>query len=234
MQRIFGSQFLFLPMLTRSSSTLFKIKPPKYARQLHFIKHATSMYILPILMKTEFSLSRKTSTLRMKDKILQEDIKTKPSSRLVWIDLEMTGLDVDKERIIEIACVVTEEDLTVVDKCPSIIIHQDDELLNQMSDWCVEHHGESGLTNAVKQSKITTEEAEQMVLEFLLKHTTPGTCPLAGNSVGMDKRFIDKYMPRLSQHLHYRIVDVSTVKELYDGILKRSIWLQRKNYHTGH
>ncbi|GFO24665.1 oligoribonuclease, mitochondrial-like [Plakobranchus ocellatus] len=136
------------------------------------------------------------------------------SSRLVWVDLEMTGLNVEKERIIEIACLVTEGDLTIVAKGPNIVIHQSDELLNSMDEWCTEHHGQSGLTEAVRNSKVSTEEAEAKVLKFVSQHVPQGKCPLAGNSVGTDKLFLDRFMPRLAKYLHYRVVDVSTVKEL--------------------
>ncbi|RUS69506.1 hypothetical protein EGW08_022735 [Elysia chlorotica] len=136
------------------------------------------------------------------------------SNRLVWIDLEMTGLDVEKERIIEIACLITEGDLTIVEKGPNLVIHQDNKFLDGMDEWCTLHHGQSGLTEAVRNSSISTEEAEAKVLSFVSQHVPPGKCPLAGNSVGTDKLFLERYMPKLAKHLHYRIVDVSTIKEL--------------------
>ncbi|KAK3775857.1 hypothetical protein RRG08_041569 [Elysia crispata] len=136
------------------------------------------------------------------------------SHRLVWIDLEMTGLDVEKERIIEIACLITERDLKIVAKGPNLVIHQDSKFLDNMDEWCTLHHGQSGLTEAVRNSTITTEEAEAKVLSFLSQYVPQGKCPLAGNSVGTDKIFLERYMPSLAKHLHYRIVDVSTVKEL--------------------
>ncbi|XP_058050358.1 oligoribonuclease, mitochondrial isoform X2 [Ahaetulla prasina] len=97
---------------------------------------------------------------------------------------------------------------------PNLIINQPDELLDGMSDWCKEHHGKSGLTKAVKESTISLRQAEYEFLSFIRQQTPPGLCPLAGNSVHADKKFLDKYMPQFMKHLHYRIIDVSTVKEL--------------------
>ncbi|KAF4082296.1 hypothetical protein AMELA_G00149940 [Ameiurus melas] len=136
------------------------------------------------------------------------------SQRMVWVDLEMTGLDVEKDQIIEMACIITDSDLNAVAEGPNLIINQPDELLDSMSDWCKEHHGKSGLTQAVRDSKISLQQAEYEFLSFIRQHTPPGQCPLAGNSVHADKRFLDKYMPQFMRHLHYRIIDVSTVKEL--------------------
>uniref|UniRef100_A0A3Q3W2R3 Oligoribonuclease, mitochondrial n=1 Tax=Mola mola TaxID=94237 RepID=A0A3Q3W2R3_MOLML len=136
------------------------------------------------------------------------------SQRMVWVDLEMTGLDVEKDQIIEMACIITDLDLNILAEGPNLIINQPDKLLDGMSEWCKEHHGKSGLTQAVRNSKITLELAEYEFLSFVRKHTPPGQCPLAGNSVHADKRFLDKYMPQFMYHLHYRIIDVSTIKEL--------------------
>ncbi|XP_072301692.1 small fragment nuclease isoform X2 [Eucyclogobius newberryi] len=136
------------------------------------------------------------------------------SQRMVWVDLEMTGLDIEKDQIIEMACIITDSDLNVVAEGPNLIIKQPEELLDGMSDWCKEHHGQSGLTAAVRSSKISLEQAEYEFLSFVRQHTPPGQCPLAGNSVHADKRFLDKYMPQFMFHLHYRIIDVSTIKEL--------------------
>lgn len=136
------------------------------------------------------------------------------SQRMVWVDLEMTGLNIEKDQIIEMACIITDSDLNVLAEGPNLIIKQPDELLDSMSDWCKEHHGKSGLTQAVRNSKITLEQAEYEFLSFVRQHTPPGQCPLAGNSVHADKRFLDKYMPQFMYHLHYRIIDVSTIKEL--------------------
>ncbi|XP_051242411.1 small fragment nuclease [Dicentrarchus labrax] len=139
---------------------------------------------------------------------------TEMSQRMVWVDLEMTGLDIEKDQIIEMACIITDSDLNVLAEGPNLIIKQPDQLLEGMSEWCKEHHGKSGLTQAVRDSKITLEQAEYEFLSFVRQHTPPGQCPLAGNSVHADKRFLDKYMPQFMYHLHYRIIDVSTIKEL--------------------
>ncbi|XP_059208359.1 small fragment nuclease [Centropristis striata] len=139
---------------------------------------------------------------------------TAMSQRMVWVDLEMTGLDIEKDQIIEMACIITDSDLNILAEGPNLIINQPNELLEGMSEWCKEHHGKSGLTQAVQDSKITLEQAEYEFLSFVRQHTPPGQCPLAGNSVHADKKFLDKYMPQFMYHLHYRIIDVSTIKEL--------------------
>ncbi|XP_026184672.1 small fragment nuclease [Mastacembelus armatus] len=139
---------------------------------------------------------------------------TAMSQRMVWVDLEMTGLDIEKDQIIEMACIITDSDLNILAEGPNLIINQPDQLLEGMSEWCKEHHGKSGLTQAVRESKITLEQAEYEFLSFVRQHTPPGQCHLAGNSVHADKRFLDKYMPQFMYHLHYRIIDVSTIKEL--------------------
>ncbi len=134
--------------------------------------------------------------------------------RLVWLDLEMTGLDPEKERIIEAAVVVTEPDLTFVAEGPVLVVHQSDELLNAMDKWNTSTHGKSGLTEKVKASTLTEEQAETQLLAFLSQHVPAGKSPLCGNTVGQDRRFLVKYMPRLEAFFHYRNLDVSTLKEL--------------------
>ncbi|XP_069750683.1 small fragment nuclease [Narcine bancroftii] len=136
------------------------------------------------------------------------------ATRMVWVDLEMTGLDIEKDKIIEMACIITDSDLNIVAEGPHLIVNQPNELLDGMSEWCAEHHGKSGLTQAVRDSKINLQQAEYEFLSFIRQHTPPGLCPLAGNSVHADKKFLDKYMPQFMRHLHYRIIDVSTIKEL--------------------
>lgn len=134
--------------------------------------------------------------------------------RLIWLDLEMTGLDPEKERIIEAAVVVTEPDLTVVAEGPVMVIHQSDELLDAMDAWNKGTHGKSGLIDKVKASTLTEEQAETQLLEFLAQYVPSGKSPLCGNTVGQDRRFLVKYMPRLEAFFHYRNLDVSTLKEL--------------------
>ncbi|KAN0053007.1 hypothetical protein ACTA71_012488 [Dictyostelium dimigraforme] len=141
------------------------------------------------------------------------------SKRMVWVDLEMTGLDISKDVILEMAIVITDAELNVIEKGPNLVIHRSEEVLKNMNDWCIEHHGKdftkrSGLTEDVRNSKISLEEAEKIMLEFVRKHTDKGICPLAGNTVHEDRRFLLKEMPTFAEHLHYRIIDVSTIKEL--------------------
>lgn len=136
------------------------------------------------------------------------------SDRLVWIDLEMTGLDPERERIIEMATLVTDSDLNLVAEGPVIAVHQPDSLLEAMDEWCTRTHGESGLTQRVRDSRVTEAEAERQTLEFLRQHLEVGQSPLCGNSIGQDRRFLVKYMPELEAFFHYRNLDVSTIKEL--------------------
>lgn len=133
---------------------------------------------------------------------------------MVWIDMEMSGLDPERERILEIAAIVTDGDLEVVAEGPEIVVHQPESVLEAMDDWNKTHHGASGLIERVRASTVSEEEAETRILEFLAAHVAPRTAPLAGNSVHQDRRFLARYMPQLEAFLHYRIVDVSTVKEL--------------------
>ncbi|KAJ1965979.1 rna exonuclease [Dipsacomyces acuminosporus] len=137
------------------------------------------------------------------------------SAPLVWIDCEMTGLDYDKDTIIEIACVITDGNLNILEKGDDIVIHHPKQTMDAMNDWCKEHHGKSGLTQSVLASKVTMAEAEDRVLGLVKKHCSkPRTAILAGNSVHADRAFLVRQMPRLIEHLHYRIIDVSSVKEL--------------------
>ncbi|KAI9189536.1 Phosphatidylinositol 3,4,5-trisphosphate-dependent Rac exchanger 2 protein [Blastocladiella emersonii ATCC 22665] len=134
---------------------------------------------------------------------------------LVWIDCEMTGLDLSKDHIIEIACIITDKDLNVVAESDEIIINQPQHVMDGMNAWCVEHHGKSGLTAAVLASTVSMADAEQRVLDFIRAHVPDrGAGLLAGNSVHADKQFLQIDMPRVVEHLSYRILDVSTVKEI--------------------
>jgi oligoribonuclease len=141
------------------------------------------------------------------------------------MDLEMTGLEPDRERIIEAATIITDGDLTIVAEGPDLVIHQPDDVLAAMDAWNTKHHGESGLTARVRASDITDAQAEVDILAFLDAHIPAASRPvLAGNSIHQDRRFIRRYMPLLDRRLHYRMVDVSTVKELakrwYPGIME--------------
>ena len=133
---------------------------------------------------------------------------------LVWIDLEMTGLNPDSERIIEIATVVTDANLNVLAEGPSLAIKQSNALLQKMDKWNREQHGKSGLIDRVKESTVSESEAMNLTIEFLLKWVNKGESPMCGNSISLDRRFLIKYMPELEQVFHYRNIDVSTVKEL--------------------
>ncbi|HDL3433551.1 TPA: oligoribonuclease [Mannheimia haemolytica] len=133
---------------------------------------------------------------------------------LIWIDLEMTGLDPEKERIIEIATIVTDKDLNILAEGPVLAVHQTDDLLEKMSDWCVKTHTANGLIERVKASKLTERAAELQTLDFLKRWVPKGASPICGNSIAQDKRFLYKYMPDLADYFHYRHLDVSTLKEL--------------------
>ena len=134
--------------------------------------------------------------------------------RLVWLDMEMTGLDPDKERIIEVAVVITEPDLTVVAEGPVLVIHQEDAILDAMDKWNTSTHGKSGLIDKVKASTMTESEAEDALIAFMSQYVPAGKSPLCGNTVSQDRRFMFNYMPKLEQFFHYRTIDVSTLKEL--------------------
>ena len=136
------------------------------------------------------------------------------NNNLVWIDLEMTGLDPDTDKVIEIATIVTDSDLNILAEGPELVIHESKEVMDGMDEWCSEHHGKSGLTARVIESKISCAQAEQETLAFLRKWTSAGTSPLCGNSIGQDRRFMVRHMPELEKFFHYRNIDVSSVKEL--------------------
>lgn len=133
---------------------------------------------------------------------------------LVWIDLEMTGLDPDKERIIEVATLITDSSLCLIAEGPVIAVRQPDSLLAAMDEWNTRTHGESGLVARVKASSVDTAEAERQTLAFLRQYVVPGSSPVCGNSVHQDRRFMEREMPELLNFFHYRNLDVSTVKEL--------------------
>jgi oligoribonuclease len=136
------------------------------------------------------------------------------SAPLVWIDMEMSGLDPDTCAILEIATIVTTGNLELIAEGPELVVHQPDEVLEAMDDWNTRHHGASGLTAAVRASTIDVAEAETRTLAFIAEHTNIRTSPLCGSSVWQDRRFLVRYMPRIDAWLHYRIIDVSSIKEL--------------------
>lgn len=133
---------------------------------------------------------------------------------LVWMDLEMSGLDVERDTILEIATLITGNDLAVVAEGPTIVIGHPTAVLDGMDDWNREHHAASGLTERVLASKISMAAAEAETLSFIRRHVPARSSPLCGNSIHQDRRFLARYMPALDAHLHYRNIDVSTVKEL--------------------
>ena len=133
---------------------------------------------------------------------------------LVWIDLEMTGLNPDVDHIIEIATIVTDAQLNVIAEGPAIAVHQPEPILAGMDDWNRRTHGESGLIDRVRRSPFSAIDAELQTLEFLQQHAAPGASPMCGNSICQDRRFLSREMPVLEKFFHYRNLDVSTLKEL--------------------
>lgn len=138
----------------------------------------------------------------------------KSDQNLVWLDCEMTGLDPERERIIEIAVIVTSPDLEIRIEGPALAVHQSDAILDQMDAWNKGTHGKSGLIDKVRASTLDEMQAQEQVLEFLKQFVPANGSPLCGNSVGQDRRFLVKYMPKLEAFFHYRNLDVSTLKEL--------------------
>lgn len=142
-------------------------------------------------------------------------MKRRPDElNLIWVDLEMTGLDPETDRIIEVAMVVTDPDLNVLGEAPVFAIHQSDEILNGMDAWNKGTHGRSGLIDRVKASNVTEAMAEDALIEFLGQYVPKGKSPMCGNTICQDRRFMAKTMPKLEAYFHYRNLDVSTLKEI--------------------
>jgi oligoribonuclease len=137
----------------------------------------------------------------------------KPSA-LIWIDLEMTGLNPDINRILEIAVIVTDDNLNILAEGPVLAIHQEEKDLLLMDEWNTTHHNESGLISRVVKSNVSEAQAEKKVLDFIKQYVDPKQSPICGNSIYQDRRFLVRYMPELEAFFHYRNIDVSTVKEL--------------------
>lgn len=144
----------------------------------------------------------------MKEKTMQNE------NNLIWIDLEMTGLDPDKDVIIEIATLITDADLNILAEGPTYAVHQPDSILDTMDEWNTNQHGKSGLTQRVRDSKISPAQAEAETIAFLEQWVPKGKSPICGNSICQDRRFLVRGMPTLEAYFHYRNLDVSTVKEL--------------------
>lgn len=152
--------------------------------------------------------------MRDKSNVHGERHVTAQADHLIWIDLEMTGLDTLNDQIIEIATIVTDGALNTVAEGPVFAIHQPDAVLERMDEWNRNQHGGSGLLARVRASTVTTDEAQRRTLEFLTQHVVPGKSPMCGNSICQDRRFLARLMPELERFFHYRNLDVSTVKEL--------------------
>ena len=150
-------------------------------------------------------------------------------NNLCWLDMEMTGLNPDSDKIIEIAMIITDKDLNVLAQSPVYAIHQSDEILNGMDAWCTATHGRTGLTERVRASTHTEAEVEEALLAWMQEWIPAKTTPMCGNTIHQDRRFMVRYMPRLEAYFHYRNLDVSTLKELarrwnpavYKGVVKK-------------
>jgi oligoribonuclease len=153
------------------------------------------------------------------------------NQHLVWMDLEMTGLDPETDRILEVATLVTDAQLNLIAEGPVYYVRQSEALIAGMDDWNTRHHTESGLIELCRTEGVSEREAEEGTLAFLKEHVSERASPLCGNSIGQDRRFLVRYMPELEHYLHYRNVDVSTIKELaarwrpevLDGVVKNSV-----------
>ncbi|MDE1236240.1 oligoribonuclease [Vibrio aestuarianus] len=133
---------------------------------------------------------------------------------LIWVDLEMTGLDPETHKIIEIATIVTDSELNILAEGPVLAVHQPEDELAKMDDWCTTTHTNSGLVERVRHDSVSQQEAVEQTIAFLEKWVPKGKSPICGNSIGQDRRFLYKHMPALEEYFHYRYVDVSTLKEL--------------------
>ena len=139
---------------------------------------------------------------------------TQNANNLIWIDLEMTGLDTQNDVIIEIATIVTDSELNILAEGPILAIHQSDEILAGMDEWNTKQHGGSGLTERVRKSEVNEAEAERQTIEFLREYVPSNASPMCGNSICQDRRFLARCMPELEDYFHYRNLDVSSLKEL--------------------
>ncbi|MGL4602196.1 MAG: oligoribonuclease [Plesiomonas sp.] len=139
---------------------------------------------------------------------------TNNKEHLIWIDMEMTGLEPDTDKVLEIATIVTDKDLNILAEGPVLAVHQPDDVLAKMDEWCTRTHTASGLVDRVRSSTCTEAQAQAQTLAFLAEWVPAGCSPICGNSIGQDRRFLYRHMPELEQYFHYRYLDVSTLKEL--------------------
>uniref|UniRef100_A0ABD2WZS9 Probable oligoribonuclease n=2 Tax=Trichogramma TaxID=7490 RepID=A0ABD2WZS9_9HYME len=149
-----------------------------------------------------------------KKQTVKEMAENQHRSRIVWIDMEMTGLDVETDRILEVACLITDEHLNIVSDEFCKILYQPDSLLNNMDEWCTKTHRQTGLIELSRKSKEDEKSVSDSLLHFMMKYIPKGKCPMAGNSVYMDRLFLRKYMSSANDYMHYRIIDVSSIKEV--------------------
>jgi oligoribonuclease len=173
-----------------------------------------------------------SSTLRLIERVKPYGFNMDDKSqRLVWIDLEMTGLDIETESIIEIATVITDGELNILAEGPNLAICVGEELLANMDEWNTSHHNQSGLVERVRNQSVSVKEAERQTIEFISKWVDKGVAPLCGNSIWNDRKFMEKEMKQLVQYLHYRMIDVSTIKELSKRWFPEIEGFQKKGCH---
>lgn len=156
---------------------------------------------------------------------------TVSKDNLIWMDLEMTGLDPEVDTILEIATIVTDKDLNILAEGPNMAIHHDKQMLDNMNEWCKKQHVASGLSDRVMASGIELAQAEAETLAFIRLYANARTVPLCGNSIHQDRRFLVRYMPQLEAYLHYRMVDVSTIKELVKRWYPKLEFPSKKGMH---
>lgn len=167
----------------------------------------------------------------MTARTIKEEIK-KNHPVLIWADLEMTGLDPLNDKIIEIATVVTDHSLNIIATGPELVIHQSDQVLDEMDEWNTKHHGASGLIEKVKNSTICIDEAQNLTLEFIQEYANKNEGTLAGNSIWQDRRFIYEQMPKVDQYLHYRMLDISSLKILFTLWSKEELCKKKESHRA--
>ena len=153
------------------------------------------------------------------------------NTRWVWCDLEMTGLNTREHHIIEIATIITDDNLNIIAEGPNYVIHLEDEFLQGLDPWIIKHHGESGLLDAVSKSPISRQQAQQETLEFIKTHTEKNQSPLCGNSIGTDRAFLKEHMPEIESYLHYRNIDVTSIKLVVDAWSPKIEPFKKQNTH---